>query len=316
MTKSMTFCLLLAALAGTVPASAAGDNPVEIGSVHWGRDLGAALETSAGTGRPVLVLFQEVPGCSGCRTFGGTVLTEPLLVEAMEDDFVPVFIYNNRGGEDSKILERFGEPAWNFQVIRFLDVDGRDIIPRRDGVWSVAGVARRMVDALEAADRPAPKYLRAVAAGFDTADHGVSAFAVHCFWAGEVALGRIDGVVETEAGWIDRREVTRVVYDRRKLSAQSLAEMAREADSALEVYLPGDEAGRLKGIDAEPLDGRYSKAPVPDQKKQLQQWPAIREVPGLTEMQLTKINAFLPAGRAAALAWLSPRQRRALEMAE
>lgn len=37
-------------------------NPVEVGDVRWGRDFNAALQKSAKTGKPVLVLFQEVPG--------------------------------------------------------------------------------------------------------------------------------------------------------------------------------------------------------------------------------------------------------------
>ena len=37
-------------------------NPVEIGTVHWGRDFDAALNMSAESGKPVFILFQEVPG--------------------------------------------------------------------------------------------------------------------------------------------------------------------------------------------------------------------------------------------------------------
>ena len=37
-------------------------NPIEVGDVRWGRDLDAALMNSASSGKPVLVLFQEVPG--------------------------------------------------------------------------------------------------------------------------------------------------------------------------------------------------------------------------------------------------------------
>jgi len=37
-------------------------NPIEVGTVEWGRDFEGALAASAGTGKPVLVLFQEVPG--------------------------------------------------------------------------------------------------------------------------------------------------------------------------------------------------------------------------------------------------------------
>jgi hypothetical protein len=112
----------------------------------------------------VLVLFQEVPGCSGVRRFGREVLTNPDLVRGIEEEFIPMLVYNNRpGGMDRELLERYREPAWNFQVIRFLDADGRDIIPRQDRVWTTRGVAARMVAALQAAGRPVPAYLARLA---------------------------------------------------------------------------------------------------------------------------------------------------------
>jgi hypothetical protein len=55
--------------------------------------------------------------------------------------------------------------------------------------------------------------------------------------------------------------------------------------------------------------GRY-------QKKQLENRPAIHEVPGITEMQRIKINALIFSGKSGSLDWLSPRQRQALSKAE
>ena len=55
------------------------ENPVEVGDVHWGRDFDASLRRSAEEGKPVLVLFQEIPGCSGVRQFGREVLTNPFM---------------------------------------------------------------------------------------------------------------------------------------------------------------------------------------------------------------------------------------------
>ena len=139
-------------------------NPIEAGDVRWGRDLDAALNNSAKTGKPVLVLFQEIPGCSGVRKFGREVLTNPTLVKAIENEFFPVLVYNNRnGGMDEELLKRFQEPAWNYQVIRFLNAAGRDVIPRKDRIWTTSGVASRMVEALEAANRPVPQYLEQLA---------------------------------------------------------------------------------------------------------------------------------------------------------
>ena len=139
-------------------------NPIEVGDVRWGRDFDVALENSAKTGKPVLVLFQEIPGCSGVQKFGREVLTNPSLVQAIENEFFPVLVYNNRaGGLDEKLLKRFQEPAWNYQVIRFLNAEGRDIIPRKDRIWTTGGVASRMIEALTVANRTVPNYLKDLA---------------------------------------------------------------------------------------------------------------------------------------------------------
>jgi hypothetical protein len=38
------------------------DTPPELGTVEWGRKLEPALELAARTDRPVMLLFQEIPG--------------------------------------------------------------------------------------------------------------------------------------------------------------------------------------------------------------------------------------------------------------
>jgi len=92
------------------------------------------------------------------------VLTNPQLVRAIEQEFIPMLVYNNRGsGMDRELLQRYREPSWNFQVIRFLDADGRDIIPRKNRVWTTRGVAQRMVKTLEVLNRPVPDYLEKLA---------------------------------------------------------------------------------------------------------------------------------------------------------
>jgi len=162
-TQAMRILAIIIVL--VVSVSAYGDqttnNPVEVGDVRWGRDFDAALKKSAAEGKPVLVLFQEIPGCSGVRKFGREVLTNPLLVQAMEDEFIPMLVYNNRSsGMDRELMERYQEPSWNFQVIRFLDAEGRDVIPRKDRVWTASGVAERMIEALLAVNRTVPDYLK------------------------------------------------------------------------------------------------------------------------------------------------------------
>jgi hypothetical protein len=38
------------------------DPPVELGRVRWGRDLDQAKKLASTSGKPILILFQEVPG--------------------------------------------------------------------------------------------------------------------------------------------------------------------------------------------------------------------------------------------------------------
>lgn len=38
------------------------DQPVELGAVTWNRDLDSAQKLSRETGKPIFILFQEVPG--------------------------------------------------------------------------------------------------------------------------------------------------------------------------------------------------------------------------------------------------------------
>ena len=137
--------------------------PDEVGSVSWSRDYYDALEKSEKTGRPIFLLFQEVPGCIGCKTFGRTVLSDPQLVKVIETDFIPVLVFNNRShGTDAELLKKFNEPSWNYQVIRFIDSSENDIIPRKDGVWDRTGVASRMISVLETLERPVPRYLKTI----------------------------------------------------------------------------------------------------------------------------------------------------------
>ena len=131
--------------------------------------------------RPLAVLFQEVPGCAGCRQYGKDVLSSPLIVEALEDNFVPVAVFNNTGGRDRELLTRFKEPAWNYQVMRFMNTDLKDVVPRQDQVWSVGATARRLASALKREKRPVPNYLTNVLIPETDPDVKIAVFAMYCF---------------------------------------------------------------------------------------------------------------------------------------
>ena len=80
----------------------------------------------------------------------------------IETEFIPVVIYNNQP-QDQALLKRFKEPAWNYQVVRFLDADAKDIIPRKDKVWKLPALAERMGEALRKHNRKVPEALEDLA---------------------------------------------------------------------------------------------------------------------------------------------------------
>ena len=301
---------LLAVLLAFVQTSCSATDaahPEEAGKVTWLRDLDAALAESGKSGKPVFALFQEIPGCAGCRQFGREVLSHPLIVEGIESEFTPLLIHNNKPGKDAAALQRFGEPAWNYQVVRFLDARGGDIIPRKDRVWDTGPLAERMVSALQTAKRPAPAWLRLVASEQSPRLQQV-ALAMGCFWTGEMQLGQIDGVITTEAGFIGGREVTLVKYDPAVLSLPQLAAAGGKVRCADALYVPaaGLAIARAAGLHAEALSG-YRAAPASDQKKQLP-GTAMAKL-DLSGAQATKVNAWIRTEPAKALPFLTPVQR-------
>jgi len=294
---------LSACLAGTA-------QPIEAGKVKWGRDLEVALASSGQSGKPVFALFQEIPGCAGCQQFGRDVLSNPLLVEAIESEFIPLLIHNNKGGKDAEVLQRFGEPAWNYQVVRFLNAEGKDIIPRKDQVWDTGGIAQRMIATLMKAKRPVPAYL-SVLASEHSAGLKQAVFAMYCFWTGEMELGKIEGVITTEAGFMAGREVTKVRYDPAVISLPQLIAAAEQVKCANAVWVPSAdlEMAKASRLSIGTISG-YQAAPASDQKKQLGGTAAEKLT--LSAAQATKVNAWIRSDAQKTLSFLAPSQRAAL----
>lgn len=299
----------------------AENNPQELGVIHWQRDLDAAYQASNKTGKPVFLLFQEVPGCITCRTFGDKVLSHPLMVEAIQNEFIPVLIYNNKSGGDSKLLKSFREPSWNNPVVRYLNAQGNDLIPRRGEIWSVEGIASRMIASLKAANRDVPKYLQSIAPA--SLSKGVSlygsksklekaTFAMYCYWQGQAKLGSLDGVIEARAGHSHHQEVVELIYDPSSIQYETLVKKAQEMECATNVYAHTDEqfqvAQKLVGNRARKLTMTFKNASWSDNFYALKR-TSLRYLP-LTPMQATKINGVLGLRKpsAEAVKWLSPGQ--------
>lgn len=284
-------------------------NPPELGDVHWQRDLGLARQLSRQGGKPIFLLFQEVPGCSTCRNFGREVFQHPLVVEAIETLFVPLCIYNNAKGQDRQVLEQFGEPAWNNPVVRIVNADLSALCGRLSGDYSLYGVVSKMAAALLRAGQPLPLYLNLLEDELKARRTGleVTSFSTPCFWSGERFFGCLPGVIQTESGFMYGREVVQVHYDPLRTRLVTLVEAGGSAGVAQEVYSDA-ASGPVAGMPHR-KSGPYRKAR--DSKYYLIN-STYRFIP-MTPLQASRVNSALGNGQDPQV-FLSPRQLKAYQL--
>ncbi|MEN0060710.1 MAG: VPGUxxT family thioredoxin-like (seleno)protein, type 2 [Myxococcota bacterium] len=283
----------------TIPHSASPDlswpdQPEELGRVRWMRGFEQAKAQAQATGKPLLVLFDEVPGCSTVLAYGNGTLSDPLVVDAIEESFVPVVVYNNVAGPDRKVLNAYGEPTWNNPVVRILDAKGDDVVPRLAGDYRSSTLLSRMVTALQRGNHAIPDWLALVEREARTEGQTETAlYSMYCFWSGEEHLGANEGVLSTTPGFAGGREVVEVVYDPKTTSRATLDAYAARGN-------------------ATPLDASF-RASAKDDRYRIRRttWAAVP----MTPAQASRVNAAVGAGEDPSR-WLSPRQRALHERAK
>lgn len=289
------------------------NNPVELGKVSWLRDYDKALELSKEVDKPVFILFQEVPGCSTCKNYGNNVLSHPFIVEAIEDEFVPLVIYNNKGGADGKVLEKYNEPTWNNPVVRIVDGNGKNIVKRLNANYSQKGITNTMITALLNSNKIVPDYLHFFAEELDVKSGELkeSYVSMYCFWTGEKVIGDIKGVAETEAGFMDGKEVVKFTYNPSLVSYDDILKTAGSAKCADSAYTDDKkEQGLAKKITKR--EARNTKPYRSDKTPKYYLANTVYQYLPMSTYQSQKINVALGKGNSA-LDYLSPRQKEMLQ---
>lgn len=285
------------------------DSPVELGAIDWGRDLDDAQSQARQSGKPILILFQEVPGCATCVGYGQQVLSHPLVADAAESLFVPVAIYNNLKGEDAEVLKAFDEPSWNNPVVRIVDAERKPLADRVTNDYSIKGLVTAMTHALKQSESEIPLWLALLVQEQESLDQARerATFAMHCFWEGEAALGTLPGVLWTEPGFLGGVEVVEVEFDPRVLRFETLLEKAAQRKCASRVFARSKEQGRVvasQGIAVTETDESIRRDKEP---KYYLSRHELRFVP-MTALQQLRVNAALGTGDDPQ-PFLSPRQR-------
>lgn len=266
---------------------------IELGEVNWLRDIREAISRSKQSGKPILILFQEVPGCITCQRYGSEVLSQPLLVEAIEQEFVPLAIHNNKSGEDARVLKLFGEPSWNNPVVHIVDAGLKDLVPRLDGNYSPSGIADKMIKTLTNAKKNTPGYLKLAYDYVNVKNSKQLSFSMACFWEGEKNLGKLEGVLSTEPGFIQGKEVVRVNYDPAVINMAHLIAEARKQECANSLFAEEKDMGEGLMVDKAL---KKSTGFRPDHEPQYYlRHTAYRYVPMLPN-QASRLNSILAKG--------------------
>ena len=300
------FIIIVLFFSGTILAN---DPPIELGKVNWIRDFDKGIAQAKKVEKPVFILFQEVPGCSTCQNYGKKVLSHPLIVDAIENLFVPVAIFNNKKGADAQVLKYYGEPSWNNPVVRIVNEQKKDIVKRVGSNYTSLGLVQAMVQALDAVNKQVPDYLSLLEKEL-LAEHSgtvTTNLAMYCFWTGEKQIGKMDGVVATQPGFMGGREVVQVTYDPAVLEYEQLLENAKKNNCASHVYVAEEqEEKQAKKIVGTTNISKVSTFRLDKDPKYYLSKTHYQYVP-MTDLQAVKVNSLIGENRSPD-AVLSPRQ--------
>jgi len=220
--------------------------PKEVGKVSWFRNYEEAMAESKLTKKPIFLFFQEVPGCSTCVYFGLNLLSYPLFVEAIENEFIPLAIYNNVGGDDKKVLAMYNEQAWNNPVVRFIDNSGLDLVPKLENSINPFTLYEKIIEVILITKRFVPQYIELLGGELKIllGSSHVTYYETPCFWSGETSMIQHPMVLSTEAGWISGNEVVKVHFDPEHGSLDELNNYALDQS----FYLINNDDSYIKDI--------------------------------------------------------------------
>ncbi len=308
---SFTILLFAAVFLGTFTPD---PQPEELGHVEWLRDFDLAIKESREQDKPIFLLFQEVPGCATCRNYGQEVLSHPLIVEVIETYFIPMAVYNNKGGKDREVLEYYKEPSWNNPVVRIVNKEKKDIYPRIGGNYSALAVVQAIVQTLDQQNLVVPNYLYLLQEELQARVLGVetTALSMYCFWTGEKELGKMDGVIATEPGFMHGREVVLVEYNPEVLPYEKLLRAGKRTQCADQAFTnkSGEQVTAEKILGVKAVKGLGSYRADKDNKYYLSRTD-YRCIP-MIDIQAVKVNARIGAHQSPD-DLLSPRQLALLE---
>ena len=268
------------------------------GKVSWNDSGAKASEKAAASNKQILQL-ESKSGFKTADQFGDAILSHPLIVEIIEDHFVPVL---------KKPSDDVSRPT-----ISVLTGNGTEVLAVQKAPTSIDAMVDFLMTAMAKANQSVPDYLN-FARSIRSDSTETAEFAMHCYWEGEAKLGSIHGVHTTRSGWRGGLEVVQLEYSPNVVDYQKLLNAAQSFDCASKVFTHSQAqqgiAKQIVGNKAEHAVGPMRDAKASDQKYYLLH--TIYKYLPLTERQATKINSLAKLRKTPGNI-LSPRQQKLLK---
>ena len=195
-----------------------------------------AKDESKRSKKAILILFHETAVHHTGHSLQ-SVLSNPLLVEAVETYFITVFVPKMATNlAERALLKKYGNCGLKeISIVRIVDYKGRDLAGKvkRCDEWNLARAVGR---ALVAQGLKVPTYLKLLCQESDPAAEGVAVFGMSCFREGELAFAKYRGIVSTRAGWMGSKESVEVTYNPKICPYSKLVQHAIKENAADVIY--------------------------------------------------------------------------------
>jgi hypothetical protein len=293
----------------------------EIGNLKFSFDAESwkqAKDESKRSNKAILILFHETAVHHTGHSLE-SVLSNPLLVEAVETYFVTVLVPKRATNlAERALLKKYGICGLKkTSVVRIVDYRGRDLAGKINcDEWNLACAVER---ALVARGLKVPTYLKLLVQEIDPATERVAVFGMSSFWEGEVAFAKCKRVISTRAGWMGSKQSVEVTYNPKTCPYRKLVQHAIKENAADVIYCVNGRQMRIANSEVRRackdsiMVGRIHPLETisvldADSKHYLSE-TALLYVP-LLRVQAVKANLLISRNDAARCkAILSPRQR-------
>lgn len=270
------------------------------------RDIPSASEFALSLSKPLFVLYSETPGD---EDVGVEIFSHPLVVEAIQTDFVPVLCEQAVTPETP--VRRTASGRRCRATVDILEASSLESLIDESlfgDNLTRKSVSNAIMKTLQRRGKPVPKYLEILHQGETTMGVEPRTFAIGTRdpTRGEVEFASLEGVLAVQSAVVNRHGACLVTYDPRCVSFSFLLRTALQQSLCDSVYCKGNEERVASQVEFARFSGsNLVILPFPEEsgaiQDDLKSKEALRKTPmrfvPLTPVQSGLANQLIHQGR-------------------